>query len=342
MATSSKGDESDRLPISPLEIESSLTSDDLLCTQMIGNLRCTNNIDGAKNCAGASDTLCGSCRSKKTKCQRFMEILKSENTQQSIQVLLKFALQIYSMLIGSLLIIFTPQLCDKNVEGKTPHACTIKENFEIDYPFYLAGLIFNFLSVASFFTMYLLELSREDMLIKYMDVNVDVNNDGPDVLNRMIVLHTDEYLSLKKVCTWYKRVLRLSALLFVVNTVCSFIIVVTGDYSLGTQTTSTFVTNCLFIVLKLIDVSGTVSAAKNVYFSAYLMTKLQYNDADPSCIMRYLKEHPEKENGHDLKVLQSRLKTKDSSKKSIIVGSSNVKPPSGASSKASAKAIAKN
>ncbi len=139
MATSAKDEESDRLPIAPMEIDASLTSEDLLCTGMIGNLRCTNNLDGVKNCVGAGDTLCASCRSKKSKFQRFVETFKSENTQQSIQVLLKFALQIYSMLIGALLIIFTPQLCDKNVPGKTPHACTISENFIIDYPFYLAA-----------------------------------------------------------------------------------------------------------------------------------------------------------------------------------------------------------
>ena len=67
--------------------------------------------------------------------------------------------------------------------------------------------------------------------------------------------------------------------LFVGNTAFSGIIIY--DYYLDNQTTTTFVTNVLFMITKLGDVYTTIRTDKNIFYSAYLKGKVQFNDVDP-------------------------------------------------------------
>ena len=52
-------------------------------------------------------------------------------------------------------------------------------------------------------------------------------------------------------------------------------------YYLDTQTTTTFVTNIVIMMTKLGDVYATVNTEKNIFYSAYLKGKVQFNDVDP-------------------------------------------------------------
>jgi hypothetical protein len=56
---------------------------------------------------------------------------------------------------------------------------------------------------------------------------------------------------------------------------------VVSDYYLDKQTTSTFVTNILFIITKLIDIYTVANTEENIFYSAYLKGRIQYNDVDP-------------------------------------------------------------
>ena len=47
------------------------------------------------------------------------------------------------------------------------------------------------------------------------------------------------------------------------------------------KTTTVFVTNLLFLVGKLVDVYGLANTKTNIFYSAYLKDKVQYNYADP-------------------------------------------------------------
>jgi len=68
-------------------------------------------------------------------------------------------------------------------------------------------------------------------------------------------------------------------IVFVVNTIYSWQVIYVR--SLGNQTLLNFVTNILFMVSKLTNVIGIINTDKNVFFSAYLNTKVQFNDIDP-------------------------------------------------------------
>ena len=66
---------------------------------------------------------------------------------------------------------------------------------------------------------------------------------------------------------------------FVINSIISGVVVY--NYSLGNQTTTTIITNILFMVSKLGDVYVTVNTEQNIFYSAYLKGKIQYNGVDP-------------------------------------------------------------
>ena len=51
-------------------------------------------------------------------------------------------------------------------------------------------------------------------------------------------------------------------------------------YYLDDKTTTTYITSVLFVVQKLIQVYVTLNTEKNVFYSAYLTGKIQYNDID--------------------------------------------------------------
>jgi hypothetical protein len=53
------------------------------------------------------------------------------------------------------------------------------------------------------------------------------------------------------------------------------------EYYLDNQTTSTYITNILFMTTKLGDIYAIANTEQNIFYSAYLKNKLQYNDVDP-------------------------------------------------------------
>ena len=59
-----------------------------------------------------------------------------------------------------------------------------------------------------------------------------------------------------------------------------------NKYYAGSQTTSTFVTYVLFIATKFASVKTIISTDKNIFYSAYILSKVQFNDVDPDCITK--------------------------------------------------------
>lgn len=281
MELKSKDDEEVGVEMSLGEVVPGADDDDrdpTLCNmQAGGKFICKNLIDSHRDCIGASDGLCKSCRVKQTCWESFIQKITSEDTTQLLAVILSFLLQLYQMSVGSLIIIFTPQLCDD-------HACTFSENFEVDYTFYLVVLITNFTTFAFMLTMYILELVREDVLIATMDVDENCNNDGDDVARRMELFSKHERKHLLDLNKWYKYTYYTSLILFLVNAVFSLTVV--QKYTIGAQTDTAFTTNVLFMVKKLIDVYSTVAAEENVFYSAYLLAKVQFNNVDSTIMLR--------------------------------------------------------
>jgi len=198
--------------------------------------------------------------------------LISQDTSQKLGVAIIVAVEIYRALVASFLILFVPQDCGG-------HVCSFSENAETGPdPLYNAGFVFNCITMAAFMALYYAEVRRESKLISYLDVNPEKASDNDSVglvLDKMpkycseaILYYDGLYIK-----TGYTVIV-----CFAVNTVLSGLVVY--KYYLDDKTTTTYITSVLFVVQKLIQVYATLKTDKNVFYSAYLTGKIQYNDID--------------------------------------------------------------
>ncbi len=209
-----------------------------------------------------------------------MEYIKNKlNNQDFIQKstsISLFTLELYRVLVSTLLILFVPQKCGNESET---HVCSYEENMDPTSNLYTASLIINFITMASFVFTYMIELKRENQLINYLEVNISKPSDNDSVGKALETLPKHRKENILDLDKYYYRASILCMILFMVNTILSGFVIY--DFYLDNQTTTTFVTNILFMITKLGDIYSTINTDKNVFYSAYLKTKVQYNDVDP-------------------------------------------------------------
>lgn len=201
------------------------------------------------------------------------EKLEDQDFTQRISVVSNVLLELYRVITSSLLIIFVPQFCDD-------HICTLEDNLQWDpkLQIYNVTIVFNFLTLFICVSMYTIELRRENRLIKYLDVNPRKPNDDEDVAAIMAIVPSDKKEKLYQVDREYQIISYIAMVAFGINSILSGIIV--NIFYLNDQTNTTFVTYMLFMLLKLVNVYFISNTKKNVFYSAYLKTNLQFNDLD--------------------------------------------------------------
>jgi hypothetical protein len=198
---------------------------------------------------------------------------------QRINVSLGVVLELYRLLSSSLLILFVPQNCNGNV-------CSYEENIMVDDTingvifsnFYYSALFFNFFTLATFIFLYYIEIIRENRLIKYLDVNVELPTDDKDVEKVLQLMPIDKKNKILSIDKYYQTTSYISIGIFIINVIFSSIVV--NAYYLGNQTTTTMITYVLFMFTKLSSVYNVAHTKKNIFYSAYLKTNVQYNDID--------------------------------------------------------------
>jgi hypothetical protein len=202
--------------------------------------------------------------------------LGDQDFNQKVAVSISVILELYRVLVSSFLVLFVPQKCGD-------HVCSLSENMVLENHLYSAGLVFNFITMASFLAMYTFEIKRENRLITYLEVNKSVPSDNNSVGTALEKLPQEKRDSIWQLDKYYMYSGRASILMFIVNTILSGFVVY--EYYLDSQTTSTYITNILFMVTKLADVYANVNTEKNVFYSAYMKGKIQYNDVDPNKLL---------------------------------------------------------
>ena len=197
---------------------------------------------------------------------------ENQDQKQKIGMTTTIALELYRVLVASFLILFVPQLC-------VDHVCSIKENAQTgEDPLYNAGFAMNCITFAAFCLMYYFESSRERKLIAYMDVNSKEPCDNESVGNLLVSLPENKRETILFYDKMYCKTGYLALICFIVNTILSGFVVY--KYYLDDQTTTTFITSILFMIQKIADVYATVNTERNIFYSAYLRGKVQYNDVD--------------------------------------------------------------
>ncbi len=202
--------------------------------------------------------------------------LEDQDFNQKVAVAITVVLEMYRVLVSSFLVLFVPQKCGD-------HVCSLSENMVLENHLYSAGLVFNFITMASFLAMYTFEVKRENRLITYLEVNKSVPSDNNSVAKVLEGLSADKRDSIWALDKYYQYAGLASIGLFSINTILSGFVVYT--YYLDSQTTSTYITNILFMLTKMADVYSTVNTEKNIFYSAYMKGKVQYNDVDPDKVL---------------------------------------------------------
>jgi len=204
---------------------------------------------------------------------KIKEYLHSQDFNQHVAMCTSVSVELYRVLVSTLLILFIPQDCGKG------QMCTITENLVSDDNTYSTGVTVNFITFGFFLVLYMIEISREKKLIKYLEVNPQNTRDN-DSLELIFDFIPVEYKNkIYRIDYYYKKITYVCVCLFIINTILSGRIIY--KYSLGNQTTTTFITNVLFMFTKLYDTYYVANTNKSIFYSAYIRDHVQFNDIDP-------------------------------------------------------------
>jgi hypothetical protein len=187
------------------------------------------------------------------------------------------SLELYRVMVSSLLLLFIPQQCNSDI-------CSLTENLNETDQNYKIGFILNYITVVSFILMYMTEIRREEKLIKLLEVNPTISTDNESVGQRIEIFPEYKKQQLYQVDQHYQYSSYFAGTVFVINTIFSWNVIY--PRSLGNQTLLNFVTNILFMISKLSNVLTIIHTNDNIFFSAYLNTKVQFNDIDPREVVK--------------------------------------------------------
>jgi hypothetical protein len=204
-------------------------------------------------------------------CEKICLTINNQDFGQRVNVNISFIMELYRVVMASFLLMFVPQKCGEEL-------CGIFENlFTSDLN--SVGFGVNVATFLSFLAMYSYEIRRENKMITYLHVNDELprDNDAVDeALNQLGQSSKQEILRLDQN---YQRTTYIAIAGFLVNTGLSSV-VISKSY-LDSKTTTALITNILFMAVKLIDAYGIAHTEKNIFYSAYLKSRLQFNDVDP-------------------------------------------------------------
>lgn len=205
--------------------------------------------------------------------KRIRTTMRDQDFRQKTGVTITVVMELYRVIIASFLILFVPQKCGD-------HVCSISENAKTDSkPLYNAGFTLNCITLVAFIIMYFAEIQREGKMIEYLDVNPKCKTDNDSVGLVLAKLPIDRKKTILFYDKFYQKSGYAAITCFTINTILSGLVI--SKYYLDDTTTSTFITSVLFMITKMGEVYSTVSTEKNIFYSAYLKGKVQYNDLDP-------------------------------------------------------------
>lgn len=204
------------------------------------------------------------------------EKTNDQDFQQRMNVASTLLLEIYRVLMGAFLVVFVPQKCGENI-------CSLSENINREDGLAKTAIAFNAITMFTFLMLYFVEVKRENKLINYLEVNRFTPVDNESVGKSLEKLSTIKKQNILDYDGYYQIVGYTSTTIFILNAILSSIVVY--SHYLDNKTVTVYLTNLLFMGSKVNDVYTTVNTKKNIFYSAYLKNKVQFNDVDPDKIM---------------------------------------------------------
>jgi len=192
------------------------------------------------------------------------------DTKERLKIILIFLLQSYKVAMGSMLILFVPQNCDKNV-------CSITDNLAKTDGLHVTTLVFNFISLISFILCYNSELERENWCIKHLDID---KNKGDNNLALILNQKPEFKQTLAKINNKYYIFSLNAAGVYIINLILSSIVLFNN--SAGSTTLTTYLGFVILILMKLYNsVYISVDSKRNARaFSAYMTEFQSFNVID--------------------------------------------------------------
>jgi len=206
----------------------------------------------------------------------YIMAIENQDFNQRMNVASTLTLELYRVLMGAFLMVFVPQKCDENI-------CSISENINRSDPLSRTALAFNSLTLLAFLILYVVEVKRENKLITYLEVNKFNAVDNESVGTALKKLDPSKKDTILNYDVYYQKIGYLCTIIFSINSVLSSIVIY--SHYLDSKTITVYLTNLLFMSLKVYDVYNTVNTKPNIFYSAYLKNKVQYNDVDPDKVI---------------------------------------------------------
>ena len=204
------------------------------------------------------------------------ETMNDQDFKQKTGMYTSFIMEFYRVIMGSFLVVFVPQKCGDNV-------CSMGDNVMTSEPYKNVVFAFNTITCVLFLHMYYAEMKRENKLINYLDVNAELPRDNDAVGEALIKLPAQKKDAILGLDKYYQRSGRIAMLGFLLNAIMSSVVIIT-QY-LDDKTLTVLLTNILFMASKLYETKAITDTDENVFLSAYLTRKIQYNDVDPDKIL---------------------------------------------------------
>ena len=200
------------------------------------------------------------------------DLKNDQDFKQKMNVFFTLILELYRVLMGAFLVAFVPQKCDDTI-------CTLNENINRTDNLSIAAVSVNCATFAVFLILYFIEVKRENKLITYLEVNRFTPVDNESVGEALTKLDDKKRLSILSYDHYYCNTGYVSTVAFLLNSIISIMNIL--QHYLDSKTITVLLTNVLFMGLKVMDVFNTVNTKKNIFYSAYLTNKVQFNDVDP-------------------------------------------------------------
>lgn len=202
--------------------------------------------------------------------------VSEQDFQQKMSVYTSFIFELYRVLMGSMLIMFVPQKCGD-------HVCNMFENTNVNPEVYNTAIAMNGYSLLCFLIMYLVEIKRENKLITYLEVDKKVASDNESVGEALVKLPEKKRDAILAYDKYYLHSGYLALSSFIMNAGFSGYVVFVNY--LDDKTFTVYLTNILFMALKVKETYDIVNTKKNVFYSAYLTDRIQFNAVDKDKII---------------------------------------------------------
>ena len=130
------------------------------------------------------------------------------------------------------------------------------------------------------FTSDINKLSNCEIIYISKDVPTDDsgNSDLREVEKLIELLPINKKKKILQVQKYYQQYANVMIYTYIINIILSGIVI--NKYSITNQSISTFITYILFIIIKLNNVYSIANTEDFTFYSAYLMTNMQFNDVD--------------------------------------------------------------